>query len=210
MNASTIQIDNISEIESKAFKNGLLIPLPSFFYKQFTRNQIEYFCWKHGIYVVPTTELIAFLEENSKGSTIEIGCGHGAIGRALNIPITDSKLQDDKQVRQFYKATNQPTIKYPVDVIELDAIDAIKKYNPTTVIGAFITHKYTPNTQTGNMFGVVEGKILKSVQKYIHIGNLNTHKYKPILKKEHTEQYFHWLITRSQDQSKNRIYIWNK
>lgn len=210
MKASTIQIDNIEEIESKAFKNGLLIPLPSFFYKQFTRNQIEYFCWKHGIYVVPTTELIAFLEANSKGTTIEIGCGHGAIGRTLNIPITDSKLQEDKQVRQFYKATNQPTIQYPSDVIELDAESAIKKYKPNTVIGAFITHKYTPKSETGNMFGVVEGKILKSVDKYINIGNLDTHKAKPILKYPHTEQYFHWLITRSQDQSKNRIFIWSK
>lgn len=205
-----IQTDNIAEMESKAFKNGLLIPLPSFFYKQFTRNQIEFFLWKHGIYVLPTEELIKFLEKNIVGSAIEIGCGHGAIGRTLNIPITDAKLQEEKPLKAFYSAINQPVIKYPVDVIQLDAESAIKKYQPNTVIGAFITHKYTPKTETGNMFGVVEGKILKSVDRYIHIGNMDTHKYKPILKYPHTKEYFDWLITRSQDQEKNRIYIWNK
>lgn len=210
MQSSIIQPTSIQEIENQAFKNGFLIPLPSFFYKQFTRNQIEYFCWKHGIYVVPTTELITFLDKNIQGSGIEIGCGHGAIGRALNIPTTDSKLQDDDQIRQFYKATNQPTIKYPVDIIELDAIDAIKKYQPDTVIGGFITHKYSPRTKTGNMYGVVEGKILKSVEKYIHVGNRITHQDKPILKHKHKKHYFDWLITRSQDQEQNRIYIWDK
>lgn len=206
---SIIKQVDIEELESISIQNGLLVPMPFHFYTKFTSNQIAFFCWKYGIYVVPTTELIEYLQTQIIGKAIEIGCGNGAIGRALNIPITDSKLQENNAIQAMYKAMNQPTITYPKDVIQLDALSAIKEYKPQTVIGAFITHKYSPKIKSGNMYGVVEGKILQQVDKYIHIGNLNTHKDKPILKHKHEQLYFDWLITRSQDQSKNRIYVWH-
>ena len=45
------------------------------------------------------------------------------------------------------------------------------------------------------MFGVYEEDILERVKMYINIGNLDTHKDKPILKLTHDEYYFNWLIT---------------
>jgi hypothetical protein len=59
------------------------------------------------------------------------------------------------------------------------------------------------------MYGIVEGKILKAVNKYIHVGNNVTHKDKPILKHPHEELYFEWIITRAVSQIENRILIFN-
>ena len=98
-----IQPCNLSEIDSFAFKNNLLQVLPFSFYEDRNQNEIKYFMYKHGIYVLPTTELITFLSKNIIGLTIEIGAGLGAIGRSLNIKMTDSYLQADPLIAQYYK-----------------------------------------------------------------------------------------------------------
>jgi hypothetical protein len=201
---------NISDIENEAFKNEFLIPLPFSYYNNLSKDSLRYFMYIHGIYVLPTIELINFLKENIVEKTIEIGSGLGCIGRSLNIPKTDSKLQDEPEIKAYYKLVNQPTINYPNDIEKLDAISAIDKYSPDTVIGAFITHKYREDLKSGNMYGVEEEKILEKTKLYINIGNLDTHKDKPILKLKHESLYFDWLITRSENQKNNRIFIFKK
>lgn len=164
----------------------------------------------HGIYILPTEELINWLKENISGSAIEIGAGNGAISRALKIPITDSRLQEQEEIKKIYSAMGQPVIIYPDDVEKLDADEAVKKYNPDTVIGAFITHKYRDDRPEigGNQYGVEEESILDAVKKYINIGNLITHGMKPILKMKHEQYFFDWIITRAVDQKMNRIFVW--
>lgn len=183
---------------------GRLRILPHAFYKTQEVNTVLFFMHQFGIYVLPTLELIEFLRANIVGSAIEIGCGNGAIGRALGIPVTDSKLQQEPLIAAYYKSINAPIISYPADVEKLDAEAAIQKYKPKTVVGAFITHKY--NGKNGNMYGVIEEKIIQSA-KYIHVGNNVTHGDKPILKHPHQSLYFDWLITRSVNQEENRIMI---
>lgn len=209
-NAQQIFHCDISGLEKEVIDDGKLIIKPFDFWKNRDKNEINYFLLQHGIYVIPTTELINWLKENIIGNAIEIGAGNGAISRALNIPITDSRMQERDDIKILYAMSGQPVIKYPDDVEKLDAEEAISKYKPDTVIGCFITHKFKEEIGNGNMYGVEEENILASVKRYINVGNLTTHKSKPILKIKHHELYFDWLITRSVNQNDNRIFIWDK
>jgi cephalosporin hydroxylase len=157
--------------------------------------------------VLPTEELIDFLHYQLTYPAIEIGAGTGAIARALKIPATDSHMQERPEIKAYYESMGQPVIKYPIDVIKMDAETALKHYKPNTVVGAYITHKY--NGVSGNMYGVVEGKILAAKCKYILIGNDTIHHDKPILKYDHKTLRFDWLVTRSQKEF-NYIKIWQK
>lgn len=201
---------DISHINKQAFENGLLKVMPSSFYKSLDENSLKLFMLNHGIYVIPTTELIDWLKENINETAIEIGAGLGTIARELKIPITDSRMQELPDVKLIYNMGGQPTIKYPSDVEKLDYKEAIEKYKPKTVIGCFITHKHKSGMSTGNMYGVEEEYILKNVQRYINIGNIQTHKDKPILKEKSIEYNFDWLITRSNNQSLNRIWVYDQ
>lgn len=210
MKGTIINRADLNEIEKYALDEaGKLIIKPAAFWAETDRQARMFFMHKHAIYVLPTSELIEWLRCKIIGHAIEIGAGNGAIGRALNIPITDSKLQETQAVKEHYNLLGTPLIKYPDDVIKLDAISAIYKYKPQTVIGAFITHKWVNNIIQGNYWGVQEEKILKLSKRYLNIGNLDTHKLKPILKRHHEEHNFPWLITRSVDQSLNRIFEFN-
>ncbi len=209
-NTQLISKCDLSGLEKEVMPDGKLLVMPANFWKKRKQNEINYFIYQHGIYVLPTTELIDWLKENIIGSAIEIGAGNGSISRALNIPITDSRMQEREDIKLIYQMNGQPVIKYPADVEKLDADEALEKYKPETVIGAFVTHKYTEAAGNGNMYGVEEENILKAVKRYINIGNLTTHNTKPILKLRHEEIYFDWLITRSVNQSDNRIFIWDK
>lgn len=210
MSVSILHNADISHINKQAFENGLLKVMPSSFYKSLDENSLKLFMLNHGIYVIPTTELIDWLKENINETAIEIGAGLGTIARELKIPITDSRMQELPDVKLIYNMGGQPTIKYPSDVEKLDYKEAIEKYKPKTVIGCFITHKHKSGMSTGNMYGVEEEYILKNVQRYINIGNIQTHKDKPILKEKSIEYNFDWLITRSNNQSLNRIWVYDQ
>ena len=202
-----LNAEDTTNLESLMFTNGLLNVLPNSFYQQYSFNSIQIVMVKHGIYVLPTTELIEWLRTMIIPSAIEIGAGLGSIGRALSIPITDSHLQSDPVIAAYYRSLGQAPIKYPTDVEKLTALDAIAKYNPHTVIGAFITHLY--NGSSGNQFGVAEEKIIDGGRRYINIGNADTHADKPLLRLPHNTFKFDWLLTRSRDQTKNSIWVWN-
>lgn len=206
--ATVITPCDLTHLTSQIMLNGKLVIHPYSFYKNISENEIKYFMHQHGIYVLPTAELIAWLKENIIGTAIEIGAGNGAIARALNIPITDSRMQERADIKLLYSMSGQPVITYPDDVEKLPALPAIIKYKPDTVIGAFITHKYTEQAGDGNMYGVEEELVLSKVKRYINIGNKGTHKNKPVLKSHaHSEHYAEWLITRSVNQVENRIFI---
>jgi hypothetical protein len=202
---SVINRRNTWELENLLIKDGILQVLSYEIIKDFDQEVLLNFELKYGIYVLPTLELIDFLRGEIVGDAIEIGAGMGAIGRSLGIPITDSYLQTVPEIKFYYEQMGNPVITYPADVEKLSAESAIRKYNPDTVIAAYVTHKY--NGTTGNMYGVVEGKILAKGCKYISIGNDNVHMDKPILKYPHRVMRFDWLETRS-EKSKNHVKIW--
>jgi len=210
MNATVITACDLTDLTKEVIdENGLLKVKPYSFYQNIDSNELKYFMHQNAIYVLPTTELIDWLKENIVGTAIEIGAGHGAIARALGIPITDSRMQERPEIMFIYRASGQPVIKYANDIEKLDALQAVDKYKPDTVIGAFITHKYNSIVGNGNALGVQEELILQKSKKYINIGNLQTHKDKPILKLKHQSLYFDWLITRAINKEDNRIFIFN-
>jgi len=203
---------DISYLDDILLENNLLKILPAHIYAALPPEDLMLYGHFNGIYCFPTIELAEWLSERINiASTIEIGAGHGALARYLKIPATDSKCQERPDVKAYYISTGQPLTKYPEDIIALDAVDAIKKYQPETVIGCWVTHKYkkTEHDRGGNIYGIDEEFILKNVKQYIVVGNENVHGNKKILKIKHKEYQFSWLYSRATNPRKNIIYVWN-
>ncbi len=214
MNILNKNID-ISPIESLMIHDGKIIPVPFESLKGFSQEMLSIFCHKHALYQLPTTELIDFLKnEIGDSSVIEIGSGNGCMGRSLGIKMADNYMQTWDDVKFTYGLTGQPTITYGSDVEELDAISAVKKYNPKTVVACWVTHKYEEGMTAGNMYGIQEELLFENgVEKYIHVGNHTNstgHPLKPILSKYPVKMlHFPWLVSRSMSRDKNTIYIFS-
>jgi len=207
MRAQQIFPCDLTEIRKAVFEDGLLKVMPYDFWKNFERNEVMYFMHQHGVYVLPTVELIAWLHDNTVGESIEIGSGTGSICRALGIKGTDNYMQAEGPIAEYYKMLGNPPIQYPAHIEKIDAHEAIMKYSPDTVIGAFITHKHEHGMAEGNSMGVQEEFVLQNVKRYINIGNKVTHASKPILGMDHKEHQFEWLITRAVNQKENVIFV---
>lgn len=169
------------------------------------------FCHFHGRYGVPTIEQNLFLKKIiGERSAIEIGAGAGDLGFHLQIPMTDSKMQDNPKIKKMYEGMRQPTIVYGTDVEKLDALEAVKKYKPQVVIASWVT-TYAPQQMPygSNPYGVKEDLIFKEIETFILIGNKDSHGDKPIMKIPHEEINEPWIVSRAQYQYNNRIWIWN-
>ncbi len=177
-------------------------------------NDFRVFCHTYARYGIPTTELIGFLAaEIDHRPVLEIGAGAGDLGHHLaylcGVTMTDSKQQNHPLIKAQYKAMHQPTISYPSDVIQMEASDAVNYYKPKVVIASWIT-TYAPHEMPygSNPLGVKEMEILPLVDKFILIGNLDTHGDKPIMSLPHHEYKFDWLVSRAKHKENNRIWIW--
>jgi len=193
--------------------NGNLKLLKFSDYDQFPDEDLRLFCHFHARYLLPTIELIDFLKEkiNSR-NTIEIGAGSGDLGRNLNIKMTDNYCQEWPEVKTWYETIKQPIVKYGKDVEKLDALEAIEKYKPEVVIGAWVTQwidpKLPPPPGGGSIYWIKEDKVLETTDIYIVIGADEIHKNKFILKAPHeTINALDFVRSRRKD---NVIYIWNK
>ncbi len=212
MQIDVLKKEDLSAIENAVLdESGRIIVHPTDFYKQFSRDLIRQFCHAHAFYLLPTAELIEFLDKilgKDKARTIEIGSGNGSLGRALKIKRTDSWMQAVPEIKAHYEAMMQPTIKYGSDVLKIDAEAAIKKFRPKIVLGSWITQKWRPGDEEGNILGPDENKFLKKIAIYIMIGNENIHGQKRILKNyRHDILESTHLVSRAADSSKDRIYI---
>lgn len=216
MDYTVIDKTDISELENLLLKNGELQILPYQYLKPFSQMELSQFCVEHGFYVIPTVELLLFLQreigQTDLSKVMEIGAGHGAISRALQIRAVDNFMQDRPDMKELYDTFKQATVPYGKHVEKIDGNEAIRKYKPSIVIGAYCTHKYNPNEhfRGGNMYGFNEKLILERVQKYIHIGNRTVHGKKPILKYKYREIKEEWIMGRSQIPKDNVIWIWEK
>jgi hypothetical protein len=199
---------DISVLQKLIVGDDFTIKPYEWFVKNFTNEQLKLFMLKEALYVLPTEELIDFLDNELGDNAIEIGSGRGFIGRELGMICTDSHLQERKDIVLQYTLMGQPVIKYPKHVRNMDAIKAVIALHPDTVLGCFVTHKWRNDTQDGNYWGVDFNNLLKRVKKLILVGNLNVHKNNPILQLPHKEIKLEGLITRAIDQDQNRILIW--
>jgi len=207
---------DLSGIENLLIKDGKYIPVPSSSLNQFSIEQIMIFAHKHALYQFPTLELIEWLKLFiGNSNAIEIGAGNGCIGRSLEIPLTDNRMQEWDSIKLYYNAIHQPTITYGSDVETLPALEAIQKYTPDIVVACWVTQLKKPYTKNGNMHGIDELKLLEMVDTYILVGNHNIHSGKEIFTNvptSHTLRIyeFDWLVSRQSEQEKNRIYVWNR
>lgn len=168
---------------------------PYSFYKNYSKKVIRTYMHFEAFYTLPTEELIDYLKSQIKGySAIEISCGNGNIAKSLKIPATDSKLQEREDIKLNYMLMAQPLIKYPDFVEKYEAIDAVRHYNPEIVIGSFVTKRW--DGDSGNYWGVHEPDFLPLIKKYIHIGSLEIHSNKPLMKVKHKTIQPDWLIVR--------------
>lgn len=164
---------------------GVLQPMPAAWWDEKPREAKMVFGHHHGIYAIPTRELIAWLGARiARLNTIEIGAGNGAFCSALGITGTDNFQQLMPKYKQLYEMTGQPIINYGAHVENLDAIAAVRKYKPQAVLASWVTHKYDPRRPElgGNEIGVDEHKLLSLVDNYFFIGNSRIHHKKPILR----------------------------
>ena len=168
-----------------------------------------------GLYTFPTRELTDWLAaeidddpELEPHTAIEICCGTGWIGRTLGIPITDSRLQEQEDVRKAYVAQGAVPIDYPMDVEPLDALSAIRRYEPEYVIASYCTHLYgTGSLKSGNSFGVDTRWVRSHCRRFYHIGNDDIHSRDPLMRLPHRRLRFPWLVTRG-NSDHARIYVW--
>jgi hypothetical protein len=191
-------------------EHGLVRVLPAERISRVDSNDLRMWLHLRAVYTLPTVELVAWLKDRISGRrAIEIGAGNGSVGRALGIPTTDSRMQERPEIVDYYRFTGQVPITYPNDVERLDASDAIKKYDPQVVIGAWITHRYDvlEHWRGGTMFGVDEVAIVEAGRTYIHIGAVSSHSLKPILGRRNQEYQFPWLAGRGDPQGR-RIWVW--
>jgi hypothetical protein len=196
-------------MEKELLVHGELQVVSASVYLEKYKDQLPYFTYKHAFYTVPTIELIDYLKKEIEGrAAIEIGSGCGVIGKALGIPCTDSKLQNQKFAQLYYTANAQPTITYGKHVEHLEALEAVKKYKPHTVIGSWITSKYNYEKKLGNQWGPNEIKMLKYCKRYIHIGNTFVHDWKDINDLPHKTIKLEGYISRASKPEGNVIQIW--
>lgn len=184
--------------------------LPASVWESFSWSEVRLLLHETGTYVVPTEELIEFLDGLiGEESAIEICAGNGFIGRELGIPVTDSyQQQDDPATSLIYSLAGQPTIKYPKDVVKLEANKAVDKFRPHTVIACYATHKWRYDTMSGNDKGVDFQKLLRKVKRLVLVGNTEVHKDNPLMDIPHEEIILPGYITRSAHPETNRIFIW--
>lgn len=200
---------DVSYVENELMEDGKLVPRPSKIIGQIHQNDLALWCYRKGFYCIPSTELIDWLKDKiGDQRAIEIGAGHGAIGRSLGIPITDYKAMEIPEVAQYYKNLGQPVTKYPEDIEKLEALDAVRKYQPDVVIGAWITQKWKPEYDHGSVYGVDDELLIRSVKTYIHIGNQSVHGKKKANKIPHTTYSLPFLFSRSMNTMGDTITVW--
>jgi hypothetical protein len=196
---------------------GRLRVLPAAVYEQIDWMTLRLWCHHRAYYSLPTSETVERLRAIiGDRDAIEVGAGNGVYGRALGIPMTDSWCQTLPDVALMYMMSRQPTIKYPADVERLDAVAAVRKYNPKVVVGAWVTHWIDPNLPPppggGNMYGLREDLILDhpSVETYIVVGNLTTHAHKPLRSRPHQIIRQPWVWSRASKPDDDCIFVWDK
>lgn len=191
-------------------KGRMIVP-PAALYETLPPGQLRAWCHFRGVYQLACSELVDWARDRIAGRrAIEIGAGRGWLGRALGIPMTDSRVMERLDMAMFYRLTGQPVTPYGDDVEKLEALEAIARYKPEVVIGCWVTQLHLPGDDHGSAFGVDEVRLLDRVSEYIVVGNANVHGGKRICKREHAEFKAPWIWSRAARPELNTIYTWGK
>lgn len=220
---SVLVEEDISDVERLLLDDdGKLIPVHASELSEVSQNKLRIFCLTHGIYSVPTFELIDEIRSlvPNLEKSIQIGAGNGVYGRALGIKMTDNFMQSPKNSKKFkgviesYLLAGQPLVKYGSDVLEIDGNEAVKRFKPETVFMSWVTHKWKPENHHlgGNMFGVDMEALLnrKHIKRIILVGNKQVHESSPLMNHPHEEiELPNFIFSRATDKTLDRLYVWN-
>ncbi|HEY9768476.1 MAG TPA: hypothetical protein V6C71_08175 [Coleofasciculaceae cyanobacterium] len=144
------------------------------FYKTIDNADLRVWSICRAIYQLPTIELVEWLKTNfNLDKTIEIGAGNNYLYHHFGIKGIDNYCEQILAVKQVHEILNQPSTNPPSEVENLEEIAAIKKYQPETVIAAWITLKTEDpeGVDAGHGYAPDEEKILDTGVTYIHIAN---------------------------------------
>jgi len=178
------------------------------FWHQLGWNARRTFLHFEGQYFLPTVESLILINDLigavPRDECLEIGAGNGWLGWLLGIKMTDSYLQEDPATKFMYAFAQQPIIKYGLDVERMEAVEAVKKYRPHTVIGSWISEKQPD----GNPFVVDELEMMKYCKRYIFIGTETQHDYKTLIRTGLGRKYkAPGILSRAKDDSVNAIWV---
>lgn len=212
---------DVSYLDSLLLDQGSLRMVDTSVLAAVPYDDLRYWCNRRAVYGLVTTELVAWLKARIGGRiAIEVGSGNGALGRALGIPRTDSRIQETPEMRSWYARQGQAVVTYGDDVEHLDAIAAVRRYRPKVVVGMWVTEYVspheTPGPGGGSVFGIEEQKLFdEGVETYIVVGNMTVHGHKRILREPPsgvTVEGFSvpWIWSRSATPSQNCVLVWDK
>ena len=123
-------------------ENGIIKLFPAELYRGIDNASLRVWCICRAIYQLPTVELIEWLKTNfNLNKAIEIGAGNNYLYHHLGIKGTDNYSEQIPQVKLVHEIMKQPSTDPPPEVENSDAIAAIKKYKPETVITSWMTLK---------------------------------------------------------------------
>jgi hypothetical protein len=187
MQLEVYQDKPLEYLDDILIQDGEMQVLPAADLAQIDNTALRLWCHKKGIYGIPSKELIALIKSHLvPDQSIEVGAGCGVFGRALQIPSTDSMIQNTPEIKAFYTALRQPTVEYGKHVINLEASAAIDQFRPDVVFGSWVT-QYVPPEQAeelcgqGAEYGLKETEFMSKLKKYIVYGNDVVHGHKKVL-----------------------------
>ena len=193
-------------------EQGIIKLQPADFYKTIDNADLRVWCICRAIYQLPTVELIEWLKANfNLDRAIEIGAGNNYLYHHLGIVGVDNYSEQIPAVKLVHEILNQPSTDPPPTVEKIEAIAAIKKYQPETVITSWATLKTEDpeGIDAGHSYAPDEDKILDTGVTYVFIGNEHNHGDRSVMSKPHKTYYFDWLVSRGYYPKKNYICVWN-
>ncbi|MBE9044921.1 hypothetical protein IQ255_10965 [Pleurocapsales cyanobacterium LEGE 10410] len=193
-------------------ERGIIKLFPAEFYHSIDNDDLRVWCICRAIYQIPTIELVDWLKANfNLDKAIEIGAGNNYFYHPLGIKSIDNYSEQIPAVKLVHELLNQPSTNPPPEVEKLDAIAAIEKYQPETVITSWMTIKGndTEEVDGGHRYAPDEFEVLDTGVTYVFIGNEDIHCDRLIMNKPHKTYHFDWLVSRGYYPEKNCIYVWN-
>lgn len=189
--------------------------LPAEVYASVSRDELRVWCVVRAFYGLPTCETVEWLatfmrdHDIERHQALEVGAGNGVFGRALGIRMTDSWVQTAPELRAVIV---QPPVVYSDDVEQIEALDAVVKYEPKLIFGSWVTHRFDPKTETGFALGLQEQAMFRhgSVRAYVVLGNRAVHGHKPMLARKHQILQPPGLMSRSSRPQDDCFYVWAK
>lgn len=181
------------------------------FYQSLDYTELRFWCICRAIYLIPTTELITWLKINfNLDKAIEIGAGNNYLFYHLGIKGIDNYSEQIPRVRLVREILGEAATNPPPEVERIDAIAAVDKYQPETVIASWMTLKTEDpeDIDAGHKYAPDEVEILERGVNYVFIGNEKIHDNREILNREHQTYYFDWLVSRAKYPEKNLVYVW--